>query len=479
MHRVFCAIILTGFLSFSLTTFSFAQEGGAVADSSSPSIEPNWKPEISVRATMTFAPPLVSNLHANEPEFTRQLLLRDRIRSQEWEANSYTIQDNPLWHAAAAVDVDALFHPWPGLSLMVGVTGENRGISYGVSSTQNSILLPRYQFRIDTTLKLFGEEFGVTATAGDFREKRFGEGLFFNKRDVEGGEITLRYENFLFTIEKVGDAFAGVGLNLDDVDFYSVEYRDIPLPANITAGVGLNGQWFVQKNDFGYLDQSPRQLLLDSVKLLDRGFGFTGYVAFPDSTVRFYTQGSLRASEGGGSVMSRTAFLAGTSFNFATSALQLEGFAEYKFYGGLFNHGYRNTDVYYRDPEQSAEFANTIGPHLYQLRWFDLPFAQWPLFAEYQNLKDVTGWTLNVHAKWFLYERFALRGMLDMTYIVPEKEESFLYPFYDVGIAWEPYDNFSLILSGTNKGMNLDKHYPTFYLYSKPIGSLAFRWGIE
>ena len=455
------------------------EEGEEVGDAdSTASVKPNLRPEIAVRAWFTFSPPNSGSLQAREPEEIARLVETDERRVRNWGTDFYSIIDNPLFHGAASVEVDALFRPWPGLSLLVGVTGENRGISYGVGNTESSVVIPRYQFRVDTGFSLFGQDFRVSAAAGDFRRSTIDEGLFFRDADVEGGEILLSWKNLRYRYRKVGDAFAGVGLNIDDADFYSLEYVDLPLPFDLTGGVRLHAHAFNGIFPFDSFEGSPRQLLLDSVGPTEIGAGLSGYLAAHDSLFRLYSQLAVRGSEENIHLMSRTAFLAGVSVRTAGERFSLDARAEYRYFGGLFNHGYRNTDVYYRDPDRNASFRNTIGPHLYQLTWYDRPFIQWPVFAEYQNLKDVTGWTLYAKGKLRLDYGFQLLGTLDLNYIVPENSEDFLYPFYDIGLGWEPYPNMLMALGATNKGMNLDKHYPTFYLFNRPVPSIRFRWGL-
>lgn len=453
-----------------------ADTSGSAADPPSP-IDRLGIQYLRVSAAHYFAPAASNSIHAEEPDFLQQM----RAKRGLWGMGYYSILDNPLYHGATFVDLETQLRPHPGFFLTAGATAENRGISYGVDNTANSVILLRYKIGVDTSLTLLNERFGILASVGDTRDARVDEGLLFNHADIQGATVHLDWRKLRYSYVKVGDAFAGVGLNIDDADYHRLELRDVPVVQGWKGAV--RGGWFnhalIGTSSDAYNPQTPRRNLLNAVNLNNYGYTLSGAFGREDSLLNFYAQAALRSAESSDYLMNRTAFVAGASARIESKNVELQATGEYRYYGGLFNAGYRNTTVYYRDPSTQVDWGNTVGPHLYQLAWFERPFSQWAVFAEYQNLKDVTGWTFYAKGKWFFYDRFLVRGMLDLNYIVPEKLDPFLYPFYDLGIGWEPFENFSIIFSATNKGMNLDKHYPTFYLYEHPVPSIAFRWNVE
>lgn len=432
---------------------------------------------VRVSAAHIFSPAATGSLHAEEPEYLHDM----RAERGVWHTDYYSILDNPLYHGATWVDLETELRPYPGFFLTAGITAENRGISYGLNSTKNNVMLLRYHIGIDTNFRLLGERFGVRASVGDSRDARVDEGLLFTHADIQGALVRLDWRKLAYRYVKVGDAFAGLGLNIDDADYHLLGLNNVAVIAGWKGSInaGFFNHALIGTPEFTYEAASPRYALLKQVGLQDFGYTLSGSLTSGDSLYRVYAQGGLREADVTDYLMNRMAFVAGASARFESGNVELSATGEYRYYGGLFNAGYRNTDVYYRDPEIEQSWGNTVGPHLYQLAWFERPFSQWGVFSEYQNLKDVTGWTLYGKGKWFFYDRFLVRGMLDLNYIVPEKLDPFLYPFYDIGIGWEPFDKFSLVFSLTNKGMNLDKHYPTFYLYEHPVPSIAFRWNVE
>jgi hypothetical protein len=93
-------------------------------------------------------------------------------------------------------------------------------------------------------------------------------------------------------------------------------------------------------------------------------------------------------------------------------------------------------------------------------------------------MKDLLGAALQLRAKYHFYKGLTLRAFLDLNYIKPERNDGFLYPFYDIGLGWEPVKDVSMMISLTNRAMNLDKSYPTYYLYRTPAEAITLRWNI-
>jgi hypothetical protein len=83
--------------------------------------------------------------------------------------------------------------------------------------------------------------------------------------------------------------------------------------------------------------------------------------------------------------------------------------------------------------------------------------------------------TLRLGGKYLIYRKFIIRCDLDINYVFAQGEKSFVYPFYTIGVGWEPLENNFLIFGISNKGINLDEHYPTFYLYKYPVFHLVIK----
>jgi hypothetical protein len=178
-------------------------------------------------------------------------------------------------------------------------------------------------------------------------------------------------------------------------------------------------------------------------------------------------------------VPQRSALVVGFSFKQIFDALHIDITTEYRYYGSDFNIGFIDRTVSYRKPLDSApfgelgNFGNTVGSQLYPLALFNRPFSQWAVFTEYQGNKNLYAGILQAQVTYFFHQRFRANVRLDLNYIASTGDVGFFYPFYDVGLGWEPVPNSFASLSLSNKLMNLDRHYMTAYLNSSP--TLNFR----
>jgi hypothetical protein len=396
--------------------------------------------------------------------------------------------DSPLHHGASYLAIRATATAFPGVRLRGELIGESRGISYGVDNTSNMIVFPRFTFTIDTSISVSGEKIGAYLMVGDTTDIRFDQGLMFYNMDAQGTLIRVSWKSLRFNVEHVGDALFGIGLQINDSQIYGLSLADLPVYGawSTTIRAGLTQQIDGPSSPFD--NASPRGRKYNSVAPSNFVYSLSANLhdGRGDET---YVQGGLRDSKNGSDVVALGALLAGVHSTGSAGRFEWDGRMEYRFYGGLFNAGYYRDDILYRNTASSyigylsqkeslRGFGNTIGPFLYPLQNMERPFSQWAVFTEYQDLKDIMGLAFQLRGKYFFYDRFLLRAFLDFNYIKPEQTDGFLYPFYDIGLGWEPAHNISIVISTTNRGMNLDKSYPTYYLYKSLGGGVTLRWNV-
>jgi hypothetical protein len=380
--------------------------------------------------------------------------------------------DSPLFHGAGYLSVAATVRPFDGFRVRGELVGEYRGSSYGVYDTRNTAVIPRVRFTFDTSATIMGVRVGAGVSTGHYVGLRFGEGLTLYNMDAIGTEIWIDVWKLRYYYEKVGDGAMSIGLNVDDFNADGIELRGLEMPGGLALRARAGGWSYPQVADLRYPKAGPRGELLERMRL--RTNGLDGSLAVARDSVRVYAHGALRFAESDSLLVNRSALVVGASYALDDGRFSMSATAEYRYYGGLFNVGFANNGVAYQ--ETGSNGVTQVGRYLYPLSGMDRPFSQWAVYTEYQDLKDVTGITLRARAKLFVWDRIMLRGDVDLNHVRAEKTAGKLYPFFDVGIGWEPVDGTSLVLSMTNKGMNLDRTYPTFYLYDEPAASVTIRW---
>ncbi len=372
-----------------------------------------------------------------------------------WRLQGNSITDNPLMHGATYLDF--AFHGTviAGLKLNATITAEHRGASYGVYSTDAIVIYPRMNLFIDTSVTLWNERFILHASIGNYDNLRVGNGLMFYNIDVQGSSYSVQWRNIRFEYQKIGDAEFGNGLGINDADHFIFSFRDIEILPDIFLSTHGSMYWYL-----------PGSFRFDDI------YGATVGLAIGSQDHRFYSEFGKRYEADGRNF----GLLVGGESRWVTNLFSLKGRFEYRSYDAEFNEGYRNDWVYYRDPKKTL-YKNMIGPYLYPLRLFHRPFSQWAVFTEYQS-HDVGGLTLQLQSTLKLPLDLALKIDLDINRIHASGTSPFWYPFYEVGLAWQPSSNALLMVSATNKAMNLDKHYPTFYLYSSSVVQMSARWNV-
>ncbi|MDP4241244.1 MAG: hypothetical protein Q8921_00725 [Bacteroidota bacterium] len=399
----------------------------------------------------------------------------------------YNATDAPLYHGAQELDLFANGTILPGIHLLGDIIAEHRGSSYGVYSTKNIIVYPRITFALDTSILILANHFDFHITSGNFTNLRALNGLLLYNVDATGTIGHLGWHSLHLNYYHMGDMFEGIGLNANDAIDYTISMDDVPIPGGWRSRVegGLfryDNIWHKQTWDTRLLDTVIRgdteEFILTHATPVPFVMGNTGWTlatGIANDSLHLYSEYRYRNPLSPvGTLVSKSALLAGASDHFKSERFSLQACAEYRYYGALFNDNYINEDVKYR----SGGYGATIGPYLYPLTQFFRPFSQWAVFTEYQG-RDVAGYNLQLDSKWFFYDRFALNTSLDLNLIKPAELSAIIYPFYNVGFSWEPAKNTGLFASATNREMNLDKHYPTLYLLKDPSLQLEVRFNFD
>lgn len=431
-----------------------------------------------------------------------QEFLDDIDESYPWRDERVTFTDNPLYHGAGWVRLGAVSQPIEEARLEAALIGEMRGVSYGRRDTENMIVYPEFLLTLKHDQPLLGDTLHAMIELGDFTRLESLVPLTFYNIDAQGTRLTLGYRGIEYIYEKAaGDAAMMIGLNIDEADHWMLRMRDIGI-ADVTtlrvqAGLfryesrySLEGSFaFGATNRFSA--DSPRDSMVDATEPGRFGVALSTQIDHrfvPSTSGSIMIDYALRSAAVSDRLMSRSAFRASAGFDVVGKQGSLSLTGTFRYYGGLFNAGYRNDDASFRQEYEEGGsgtrgaatlgYANTIGPHLYSLRQLDYPFSQWAVFTEYQDLKDVTGWTLFGQGRWRFYDRFFLDGTFDLNLIVPEGLDAELYSFFSLTAGYEPYSGITAELGVTNRTMNLDKHYPTYHLFDGIAAMGRVRWGV-
>lgn len=417
---------------------------------------------------------LIQNYDADDMPAIR---MPDYLRNQREHftmAQYYTslrtnkISDNPLAHGATFADM-ILEARNAGIRLSCELITEHRGASYGTYAMHDIAILPKYFVAIDTSFTVGGQLFHAGVAAGNFDDHLLYEGLTIYNIDVQGYRLYLKWKNVKLGVNHIGDMEYGIGLNINDQRDYIFSLEDLAMfdQMKIDARAGY----------FDYCRSDDYDLGLP-------GNGMNVSIGLQwKEAVRLYSQVGIRrindSSHGG---IKRCASLTGCRVRGGLKMFDLGMTAEYRYYGRYFNRDLKYTgDCFlYRgyDGYSGGCYSwNTVGNYLYPLGLFHRPFSQWAVYTDYQG-RDVQSFILRADASCRLPGNCTVICNLDFNYLDVSGEDSYLYPFYDIGFGWTPVSGTSITLSHTNRGMNLDTHYPTLYQLKNGISMLTFQGAI-
>lgn len=386
----------------------------------------------------------------------KEILLPSYIREKRSQYNGYFnnnwkyAKDNPLYHAAFNLGFHTKVDVGKGLYLLGSLYTEHRGFSYGVNTTNNILLFPQLKFYVDRKFKIRSREISLTGYVGSHNNPRIYEGLTLYNLYQQGYNYKIRYKKFQLQYFQVNDLLNGTGMFIDET------YDAI---ASL-EGLRLNSTWRCD------MKLGTSVYYMEDVN--DRQFYNLSMGAYIPGKLRLYGQMSYRNTYMEFSESDKMAGVVGITFEKKTKRMRWDNRLECRYYGSFYNAGMINYNVYYR--HAGNVFGNTIGAHFYPVMLYDRPFSQWAVYAEYQdrNINRVGGISYTTNHRLKLHDELTLIQQYDINYIEASNGSRFVYPFATVSLAWEPLENNYLAVGITNKGMNLDMHYQTHYLFKYP-----------
>ncbi|MBM2814303.1 MAG: hypothetical protein HW421_1065 [Ignavibacteria bacterium] len=403
----------------------------------------------------------VDNNSLKLPENAISRRSRETGLRERWDLSGNNITDNPLFHGAGFPDFKVSASQF-GFSGCGSLTGEHRGQSYGVFNTDNIIVFPKYRIGFDTSFSIFDIPVGLGVSVGNYDNLRLYEGLTMYNIDVQGSHWYVKVWKLKAEYNKIADLFMSIGLNINDGNDYIFSLEKLELIKDLALDIKV-GFYNYDTFFYNYYD-TPN----------DNGTTFSAALSYMDY-LRIYAQFAKRNEQEYSPFYNlentnNYAYLIGLSGKYSDVRFKISGLAEYRNYGNYFNSGYNLENVYYRDTSKGT-YANSVGANLYPLYYLDRPFGQWAVFSEFQGT-DISGYVFNIDTRVRLIDKLHAYINLDYNTFTIDKG-SLNYFFYNYGLGYEPAEDCFIKLTITNKTMNLDKHFPTFYMYEIPVFMLS------
>ncbi len=370
--------------------------------------------------------------------------------------NNQDVTDNPLGHGPMYIRPHVWYRPVPALTLYASLEIDHRGASWGPYNTENIALLPRFHGEYSDWKRLKnGDSVRLFGKMGYLENYRNFEGLVLYNIDVQGFFAGVQYGKVILSSHRVGDLIRGYGLGIDGMTSYQVEVRDLKgmgaWKTDLKAGL---------QKMIGYPATGGDEQLLHTS------------VAWHKDKLRVYSEFAYRNSSFPAG--NRNALLIGFTDSLRFGKWKMNWRGEYRYYGGGFNYQFRNESAtHFRDVNRGAG-SNLIGTSVYPMSFYGRSFSQWAVFTEYDK-PSVQGLSLFGSIAYPVGKNIDAFADFDLNYLLAHGEDPFVYPFYNSGVKMYAMRNTYLALSVTNKTMNLDKHYTTYYYVTKQLLQLELR----
>ena len=382
-----------------------------------------------------------------------------------------TVTDNPLIHGAFYARIKSETSYNKKYSLKLDLVVEDRGMSYGINDLNKIVVFPIYQFGFVDKYKFLNDSLRIALHVGSFINNKLHNGLKIYNVDTQGSDLTLEWRNFNFNLHEVGDLSFGIGLALAD-------YTDVSLGYNVKLSKEKSLNFGINYNLNSY---PPIDKILEIYKVPKyNNYGvFSKYTA--SKNANYYFQFELRNAPYI-NIKENGAFVIGSNLNYNFQKLSISFNPEIRYYGWMYNYGHKEDSITFRQKNNSGTFPNgvkynntylnTVGRYLYPLMNFNNQFSQWAVYTDYQY-QNIAGLELRTSIHWQFSEKlFAKMDVESCTLIKEHKTEdkkTFTYLFYTSSIVYQPVKYISIALEISNKMMNLDKYYQTFYMCKQPL----------
>lgn len=395
------------------------------------------------------------------PTTNRNVYLPDNIRGLRKNASPYglsfeTYTDIPQFHASVFAGLLTKTAFRKGYNLFVDLIAEELGQSFGSLNLSKTIIYPRIYGTIQDKISVLDREISIYAKAGDFIQYKNNYGLTFHNVDMQGLSFELGLQKWKLSYLLVGDLSQHVGLNANDIYCYNLTYHN-----QLTENKSL--EFGISLNQFALFRFSNNKL----VNIIS----LSG--SFKNRDINFYTEIGHRPTVTVKSLDSYLGALVGIEFQKKKKSFDFKAKLKARYYGNSFNEDFYDPSLRYRQ-QNSFVHGNYVGNYLYPLLNTYREFDQWSVYTEYQNERIASVSSKGSFEK-SLIKKFSATLSYEGNLILSDHHNVALYTFYTIGFKYQLPLDVSLEFYGTNKLMNLDAHFQTFYQSIQPLFGYSIR----
>jgi hypothetical protein len=338
---------------------------------------------------------------------------------------------------------------------------EQRSWSFGTYRHSGNSFYPRFELVVNDTIFFNKKALPIFFNVGDlYSESEYDFGIRAYNIDAQGIVSSVSYKKVEFKMLYIADMAASVGLNID-------EYFRLKLLYKLRDNHGVSSEVGVS-SDFIQIANLPENEKFSYGVFYRTGVFRNLYFSFISDIV---STNDISSSD-----IALSAYLHYNA-SLGKSIIILQ--PKFKYYGSsiLESHYSKYLDYPYR--YRSSLSSSNQGVFLYPLKNYFRPVSQWALYTEYRGLGDIYSFELLASWEWDIYK--SLSHKLDVELINIHREtavhgNSYTYLFYTSFLYIELFKDFDVGIYISNKQMNLDVQYQTFYQMKYPFFGFHFTY---
>ena len=398
------------------------------------------------------------------PNTNKEVRMPDAIRLRRLLGSQPVYTNYPQWHFSMFGGMATETELADGYHFRLNLIGEDRAGSYGVFKQNNTVVFPQISATISDTIRVGSIASQFDLLIGDMVDFRYRNGLAIYNVDVQGAVAALTFKQWKFEFTSITDLSQHIGLGVGEVYGTDLARQNMRVGQRYQLDIGIAAD-LISGGDIFNTTPGPIPHLYFNLRHKQKSLEFYG-----EAGHRFYTRRSFFGISAPPTTLTqRMAGLLGVSFDGKSqNQWRHQQRFELKYYGSIYNAQRTSVGSFY------SSGTSFIGRYLYPLRNAYRPFDQWAVFTEYVG-KNTAAFSWLSRNKCKLHKRFFWMLDLETIGILAQEETPFLYYFYETGLVFEPVTGLEALVYLSNKVMNLDVHYQTYYQSKQPLFSFGLR----
>lgn len=383
---------------------------------------------------------LIETSLTNELKGQHNLLAFTNRDIRDLNIKGQTIPDHPMYHFAIYngmtfhTKINKKYH------FETGIFMEERSFSGGSNTVKNWVFFPKITFTVQDTLSIRKQTIRFYGKGGDFWAEDMSDIIRFYNIDFQASDVRIGYKRFDFGLTVIGDLSRNIGFGLTELYKFYMQYNGAKIK-NISS---LSVNELIVRGASGHPEKYD--------------YNIANYIRYDFDTlttleaqIDFRINKTYSASKALAVKISKKI---NANFDFQTAI---------RYYDSEFNYGYATFGPRFK------ESGSYVGSQLYPLKNFYRPMNQWALMTNQQGA-DVLNVEICMKAKKNLTSKISFYSNFDFNLVYNLRvQKPIYYPLYEAAFSYSFFKNFVYSIGITNKHMNLDTYFQTFYLSKKPL----------